>query len=87
MKRGKAEALMNETGAQGQVLSEALWYVGRGRVELRVAALGPRGPNEVLVRTAWSALSRGTERLVFEGRVSTAGSERMRAPMQEGEFP
>lgn len=39
------------------------------------------------MRTLWSALSRGTERLVFEGRVSAPESERMRAPMQEGDFP
>jgi threonine dehydrogenase-like Zn-dependent dehydrogenase len=32
-------------------------------------------------------LSRGTERLVFEGRVSLSESGRMRAPLQEGEFP
>ena len=44
-------------------------------------------PADALVRTAWSALSRGTERLVFEGRVAAVESERMRAPMQEGDFP
>ena len=65
----------------------ALWYVGRGRAELRETQLPEPGPGEALVRTLWSALSRGTERLVFEGRVSAAESERMRAPMQEGDFP
>ncbi|MGX7707389.1 zinc-dependent alcohol dehydrogenase [Methylobacterium sp. Gmos1] len=35
----------------------------------------------------WTALSRGTERLVFEGRVPEAVAGRMRAPAQEGEFP
>ena len=49
--------------------------------------LGPPAPAEALVRTLWSALSRGTERLVFEGRVAAVESERMRAPMQEGDFP
>ncbi len=37
--------------------------------------------------TRWSALSRGTERLVFEGRVPESEWARMRAPFQEGEFP
>jgi hypothetical protein len=32
-------------------------------------------------------LSRGTERLVFEGRISMSENERMRAPMQDGDFP
>jgi len=61
---------MNEPGRRTQELARALWYVGRGRAELRSAPLAPSAPADALVRTAWSALSRGTERLVFEGRVS-----------------
>ncbi|WP_457106274.1 zinc-dependent alcohol dehydrogenase [Methylobacterium sp. P5_C11] len=34
----------------------------------------------------WTALSRGTERLVFHGLVPDAVQARMRAPAQEGEF-
>jgi len=41
----------------------------------------------VEVRTLWSGLSRGTERLVASGRVPAAEYARMRAPHQEGEFP
>ena len=41
----------------------------------------------VLVRTVWSGISRGTERLVFEGRVPESEHERMRAPFQRGDFP
>ena len=78
---------MNEPGRRTQELARALWYVGRGRAELRSAPLSPPAPADALVRTAWSALSRGTERLVFEGRVAAVESERMRAPMQEGDFP
>jgi len=44
-------------------------------------------PKAALVATRWSALSRGTERLVFEGRVPQSEWARMRAPYQEGEFP
>ncbi len=65
----------------------ALWYVTRGRAELRPSALGAAGAQEAVVKTLWSGLSRGTERLVFEGRVSATESERMRAPLQEGDFP
>src|SRR5215203_374499 len=78
---------MNEPGRRTQELARALWYVGRGRAELRSAPLARQAPADALVRTAWSALSRGTERLVFEGRVAAVESERMRAPMQEGDFP
>src|SRR5688500_6545326 len=64
--------------------ARALWYVTRGRAELRPVVLPPPGPEEALVRTLWSGLSRGTERLVFEGRVPFSDGERMRAPFQEG---
>ena len=95
LKRGEAEAAMNEPLPQGQepaqgaapVSARALWYVGRSRAELREAALPAPAPGEALERTAWSAQSRGTERLVFEGRVPLLERERMRAPMQEGDFP
>jgi threonine dehydrogenase-like Zn-dependent dehydrogenase len=40
----------------------------------------------VLIRTLWSGMSRGTERLVHEGRVPPSEGERMRAPFQEGDF-
>lgn len=74
---------MNEKARRAQ----ALWYVGRGRAELRDAALPEPGPGEALLRTLWTGISRGTERLVLDGRISAAESERMRAPMQEGDFP
>ncbi|MCV9935641.1 zinc-binding alcohol dehydrogenase [Boseaceae bacterium BT-24-1] len=45
------------------------------------------GQGDCLVRTLWSGISRGTERLVFEGRVPESEYERMRAPLQQGAFP
>ncbi len=42
---------------------------------------------DLLVRTEWSCISRGTERLVFEGRVPESEWARMRAPFQQGDFP
>ncbi|MEJ0094098.1 MAG: zinc-binding alcohol dehydrogenase [Methylocella sp.] len=49
-------------------------------------AIEDPGPDEALVVMSWSCISRGTERLVFEGRVPISERERMRAPLQEGEF-
>jgi threonine dehydrogenase-like Zn-dependent dehydrogenase len=60
---------------------------GPGRGELRDEVLGRPGPDEVLVRTLCSAVSRGTESLVFHGRVPPSEHARMRAPFQAGEFP
>jgi threonine dehydrogenase-like Zn-dependent dehydrogenase len=65
----------------------ALWYVAPGKAELRPATIGDRKPDEVLVRSLYSGLSRGTERLIFEGRVPESEWGRMKAPAQEGEFP
>ncbi|MDI4655753.1 zinc-binding alcohol dehydrogenase [Xanthobacter autotrophicus] len=35
----------------------------------------------------WSAISRGTERLVFQGLADPVHRDRMRAPLQQGDFP
>jgi threonine dehydrogenase-like Zn-dependent dehydrogenase len=39
------------------------------------------------VRALYSGISRGTEALVFQGRVPRSEHERMRAPFQAGDFP
>ncbi len=41
----------------------------------------------LIIRAVFSGLSRGTERLVFEGRLPESEWRRMRAPFQEGDFP
>jgi threonine dehydrogenase-like Zn-dependent dehydrogenase len=43
--------------------------------------------DDVVVRTLYSGISRGTEALVFQGRVPPSEYERMRAPFQAGSFP
>ena len=50
-------------------------------------SLPPPGPDDVLVRTLFSGVSRGTETLVFRGGVPASQHALMRAPFQEGEFP
>lgn len=67
--------------------ARALWYAAPGRAELRQAELAPPAEGEVLVRMLYSGLSRGTERLVFEGKVPASEYERMRLPTQAGDFP
>lgn len=66
--------------------ARALWHVAPGRAEI-IPARVRAAPGEVLVRALWSGISRGTERLVSEGRVPQAEWRRMRAPFQEGDFP
>ncbi|HZT77156.1 MAG TPA: zinc-binding alcohol dehydrogenase [Vicinamibacterales bacterium] len=67
--------------------ARAFWIAEPGRGELRTERLRPPGDDEVLVRTMFSAVSRGTEALVFEGRVPPSERDRMRAPFQAGDFP
>ena len=45
------------------------------------------GDGEVLVRSLYSGISRGTEGLVFRGEVPPSQYQAMRAPFQVGEFP
>ncbi|MDY7086846.1 MAG: zinc-binding alcohol dehydrogenase [Actinomycetota bacterium] len=65
----------------------AFWIAEPGRGEIRPAAIGAPGPDEVLVRTLHTGVSRGTETLVFSGRVPESQWSAMRAPFQEGDFP
>ena len=66
---------------------QALWYVGAGRAELRPESAPAPTPAEVRVRALFGAISRGTERLVFQGRVPPSQYQRMRAPQMAGAFP
>jgi threonine dehydrogenase-like Zn-dependent dehydrogenase len=71
------------------VTSDALafWLREPGTGELRPAPLRDPGPDDVLVRTLRSGISRGTETLVFRGGVPASQYDTMRAPFQEGDFP
>jgi 2-desacetyl-2-hydroxyethyl bacteriochlorophyllide A dehydrogenase len=68
-------------------VSRAFWLCSPGVGEIRTASLPPPGPDEVLVRTRYSGISRGTETLVFRGGVPPSQHALMRAPFQDGEFP
>ena len=67
--------------------AEAFWVTGASRAEIRTEVLPTRQADEVLVRTLYSGVSRGTESLVFRGEVPVSEYARMRAPFQQGEFP
>jgi threonine dehydrogenase-like Zn-dependent dehydrogenase len=69
------------------IATQAFWVREPGVGEIRSASLRPPGPGEVLVRTIASGISRGTEALVFDGRVPVSQHTAMRAPFQEGDFP
>jgi threonine dehydrogenase-like Zn-dependent dehydrogenase len=67
--------------------ARAFWIAEAGRGELRSEPLPTTSPGDVVVRALYSGISRGTEALVFQGRVPPSEFARMRAPFQQGEFP
>lgn len=67
--------------------AQAFWVVAPGRGEIRPEPVPDPRPDEVRVRTLWSGVSRGTESLVFSGRVPASEHERMSAPFQAGRLP
>jgi NADPH:quinone reductase-like Zn-dependent oxidoreductase len=67
--------------------ARAFWIATPGRGELRRAPLAPPRAGEVLVRTIASGISRGSESLVFAGRVPKSQHQAMRCPFQQGDFP
>lgn len=69
------------------MVAQALWYVGPGRAEILTETVHARPTDDCLVRALHTAVSRGTESLIFHGLVPESEHERMRAPSMGGQFP
>lgn len=67
--------------------AHAFWVTAPGAGEIRSYPLAPPAAGEALVRTRYSGISRGSETIVFQGRVPVSQYQAMRAPFQEGTFP
>ena len=67
--------------------ARAFWVTAPGHGEIRSERLAMPARDEVVVRTLYSGISRGTEALVFGGRIPRSEWQRMRAPFQAGDFP
>ena len=68
-------------------LARAFWAIAPGQGEIRTETLRPPSEGEVRVRSLASGVSRGTEALVFAGRVPPSQFAAMRAPLMGGDFP
>jgi len=68
-------------------MPRAFWTTAPGQGALFPAEAPDPGPGEVRVRALYSGISRGSESLVFHGKVPKRERERMRAPFQAGDFP
>ncbi|MEM1399457.1 MAG: dehydrogenase [Pseudomonadota bacterium] len=69
------------------LLARALWIEGPGSCAVREETLNPPVRDEVVVKTLFSGISRGTERVIFSGSVPESERASMRAPFQEGDLP
>lgn len=69
------------------LVARQFWVEEPGRGGIRTATIPGPEPGEVQVRALYSGISRGTESLVFRGRVPESQRNAMRAPHQEGDFP
>jgi NADPH:quinone reductase-like Zn-dependent oxidoreductase len=67
--------------------ARAFWTIAPGSGEIRGETLPTAGSDQILVRTLASGVSRGTEALVFAGRVPPSQHQAMRAPLMGGQFP
>lgn len=77
----------NEQTVFEREAASALWFEAPESCRLRHERLGQPSVNEVLVRTLFSGISRGTEALIFRGLVPESEFARMRGPHMEGSFP
>jgi 2-desacetyl-2-hydroxyethyl bacteriochlorophyllide A dehydrogenase len=69
------------------MVAKAFWVTRPGAGELRDEPLRAPGHDDVMVETLYSAISRGTETLVFTGMVPESQRAAMRCPFQAGDFP
>ena len=70
-----------------QIFARAYWVQEPGKSQLVAMPLAEPKEGEVRIRTLFSGISLGTERLVFAGDVPASQYQAMRAPFQDGEFP
>lgn len=70
-----------------KITTREFWIKEPGRGAIVEGRLPLLEPGTVRVRTLYSGISRGTEALVFNGRVPESQWEAMRCPFQAGDFP
>jgi threonine dehydrogenase-like Zn-dependent dehydrogenase len=68
-------------------VASAFFVEGPSQGGIREVPLDELGAGMARVTTRFSAVSRGTECTVFQGRVPASEHERMRCPHQAGDFP
>lgn len=73
---------INVTGSRARRLT----YTSAGNARLESVNLSELEDDQVMVKTRFSGISKGTESLVFHGNVPTSERDRMQCPHMAGEF-
>ena len=68
-------------------IARAFWTVAAGRGEIRAEPLPAAQPDQTRLAALATGISRGTESLVFAGRVPPSQFATMAAPLMAGAFP
>lgn len=68
------------------IKAESYWVKGSKKGYIKSHVISPPSKNELLIKTLYSGISFGTEKIVFTGDVPTSQRELMRCPYQEGSF-
>lgn len=82
--------MSSEANAHSRAATRAFWVTAAGEGQILDTELGWDAAETepgVTVQTLYSGVSRGTESLVFHGRVPVSEYQSMRAPFQQGDFP
>lgn len=79
--------LSDEQSVSDVMTTSSLWFEAEGCCRLRRENLPRPQQGELGVRTLFSGISRGTEALVFAGKVPVSEHARMRGPNMGGSFP
>lgn len=69
------------------ISARALWLAPPCHAFLATETIAPPDRGQLLIRSCYSAVSRGTETLVYAGQVPPSEYQRMQAPFQAGELP
>jgi threonine dehydrogenase-like Zn-dependent dehydrogenase len=83
----EVQSVQSATDDPGSLDAVAFWATAAGTGELRPESVGRPAAGEVLVRTLYTGISRGTESIVLRGEVPESERDRMRAPFQAGALP
>jgi len=83
-----AEQVIHENArtARADIVAERLVYTAAKTAAISPVPLPRLGAKDILIQALKSGISRGTESLVFAGKVPRSEWERMRCPHQTGDF-